>query len=268
MPRSTLLVAAGLALAAAAPPASYNTVPRRVEGMVNVHIVPHSHDDVRHSFFARRGALYGLAGCALASRRAQPTNPHSAPRRLGGLRRSINTTTEQTTRSSTRTSTPSSAQRCSRCSRTRTGASSRSSKHSSSGGGATKRLPSRQRCRASSRAGSSSSSTVRSCALSRARARTRMRAPVLSPACLCLQLRQQERANAHICLFPPPFQAGGACTTRRAPALSTCSTTRTSASASSSTRSASCPRLLGRLIRSATAASRAACSPRRCREST
>ena len=60
--RSTLLVAAGLgALAAAAPPASYNTVPRRVEGMVNVHIVPHSHDDVRHSFFARRGLRPRLA---------------------------------------------------------------------------------------------------------------------------------------------------------------------------------------------------------------
>jgi hypothetical protein len=205
-PRSTLLVAAGLALAAAAPPASYNTVPRRVEGMVNVHIVPHSHDDVR---------------APSSLRRAQPTNPRSAPRRLGGLRRSINTTTVQTTRSSTRTSTPSSARRCSRCSRTRTGASSRSSKHSSLGGGQTRRLPSRRRCRASLRAGSSNSSTE-----------------------------------------------GGPCTTRRAPASSTCSTTRTSASASSSTRLASCPRLLGRLIRSATAASRAACSPRRCREST
>jgi alpha-mannosidase len=32
--------------ACAAPPRKYNTEPRRVDGMVNVHIVPHSHDDV------------------------------------------------------------------------------------------------------------------------------------------------------------------------------------------------------------------------------
>jgi len=74
MPRSTLLVAAaGLALAAAAPPASYNTVPRRVEGMVNVHIVPHSHDDVRQLVrglaapFRPRCRLFGLAAAFSAS---------------------------------------------------------------------------------------------------------------------------------------------------------------------------------------------------------
>jgi alpha-mannosidase len=48
-PAPLLAAAAGLALAlsaSAARPAKYNTTPRRVEGMVNVHIVPHSHDDV------------------------------------------------------------------------------------------------------------------------------------------------------------------------------------------------------------------------------
>jgi len=50
-------VAAILFLAAtarAAPPAKYNTMPVRVEGMVNVHIVPHSHDDVRNIFSKTR----------------------------------------------------------------------------------------------------------------------------------------------------------------------------------------------------------------------
>jgi hypothetical protein len=94
MPRSTLLVAAaGLALAAAAPPASYNTVPRRVEGMVNVHIVPHSHDDVRQLVrglaaavsaslppFRPRCRLFGLAA-AFAGSRAAPS-PRAARKQL------------------------------------------------------------------------------------------------------------------------------------------------------------------------------------------
>jgi hypothetical protein len=81
MPRSTLLVAAGLALAAAAPPASYNTVPRRVEGMVNVHIVPHSHDDVRH--VSLRGAAPSTGSRAAPSPRAARNRLTRTPRLAG-----------------------------------------------------------------------------------------------------------------------------------------------------------------------------------------
>ena len=46
---SALLVAASLALArpaAAASPLKYNTTSRRLRGVINVHLVPHTHDDV------------------------------------------------------------------------------------------------------------------------------------------------------------------------------------------------------------------------------
>ena len=46
------------ATARAAPPAKYNTMPVRVEGMVNVHIVPHSHDDVRNIFSKTRARFH------------------------------------------------------------------------------------------------------------------------------------------------------------------------------------------------------------------
>ena len=74
MARHALLAAAAVGVVATA----YATSAKRVEGKINVHIVPHTHDDGAHTSRAGRGAPLPHA---LALRWQCPAQPHPRRRR-------------------------------------------------------------------------------------------------------------------------------------------------------------------------------------------